>query len=103
MFLDTKEKDRILGEEPSLHHLLKGRKRQEQRTVHRIHATDGTLQTSSADILSTSTDHMHRNYDHIPVNDGSMRLMMDCVILTIPPTANTTLDKPITMDEHYMQ
>jgi hypothetical protein len=37
--IDTGEQDRMLGEEPSLHHLLKGRKCQEQPTVNQIYDT----------------------------------------------------------------
>ena len=45
MFIDSGEQDRITGEEPSLHHLLKTRKREAQRTVHRVYDTDGILKT----------------------------------------------------------
>ena len=40
-FLDTGEQDRMLREEPSLHHLLKGWKRQEHRTIHQIYDNIG--------------------------------------------------------------
>jgi len=65
MFVDNGEQDRIMGEEPSLHHLLKTRKRQVQRTVHQMYDTDGSLKTSPVDILRLYTAHMRRKYDRI--------------------------------------
>ena len=56
MFIDNGEQDRKTGEEPSLHHLLKIRKRQAQRTVHQVYDTNGSVKTSSADILRVFTD-----------------------------------------------
>jgi hypothetical protein len=96
---DTWEQDRLLGEEPSLHHFLKGRKRHEQRTVHEICGTDGILHTTSADILRISTHHMRCKYDHIPIYVESVRRITDCGLPTIPPTANVALEEPITLDE----
>ena len=56
--MDKGENDRIQGEEPSLQNLLKVRKRQEERTVHRVYDTDGSLKTSPADILRVFTECM---------------------------------------------
>ena len=53
MFIDNREQDRIKGEETSLHHLLKIRKRQAQLTVHQVYDTDGPLKTSPADIIAS--------------------------------------------------
>ena len=41
--IDTGEQDRMLGEEPSLQQLLKGWKRQEQRTVRQTCVLMGSL------------------------------------------------------------
>ena len=59
----------MLGEDPSLHHLLKGRKRQEQRIVHQIYDNIGIQHTSFADILSIFTEHMRCKYDHITIDE----------------------------------
>ena len=78
MFIDNGEQDSITGEEPSLHHPLKIRTRQAQRTVHQVSDTDGSLKTSPADILRVFKDYMIRKYDHIQVDEESMRHMMNC-------------------------
>ena len=76
--IDTGEQDRMLGEEPSLHHLLKGRKRQEQRTVHQIYDNIGIQHTSSTDILRIFTDHKRCKYDHRTIDDECVRRITDC-------------------------
>ena len=69
MFIENGEKDRITGEEPSLHHLLKIRNRLAQRTAHQVYDTDGSLKKSPAEILRVCTDYMRRNYDHMQVKE----------------------------------
>ena len=101
MFIDNGEQDRISGEEPSPHHLLKIRKRQAHRTVHQVYDTDGSLKTPPADILRVFTDYMRRKYDHIQVNEERMRHMMNCGLNLIPSAANTTLEESITMEELF--
>jgi len=96
--IDIGEQDRMLGEEPSLHHLLKGRKRQEQRTVQQIYDS-GILHTSSDDILRIITEHMRSKYDHITIDGECVRSITDCGLRTIPPAANEALEDPIIMDE----
>ena len=97
--IDIGEHGRNLGEEPSGHHLLKGRKRQEQRTVHQIFDNIGVQHTSSTDILRTFTEYMCCKYDHITIDDKCVRRITDCGLRTIPPAANEALEEPITMDE----
>ena len=101
MFTDNGEQDRITGEEPSLHHLLKIRKRQSQRPVHQVYDTDGSLKTSPADILRVFTDYMRRKYDHIQVNEEIMRHMTNCALETIPSAVNTVLEESKTMEELF--
>jgi len=101
MFIDNGEQDRITGEEPPLHHLLKIRKRQVQRTVHQVYDTDGSLKTSPADILRVFTDYMRRKYDHIQVNEERTRHMMNCGLKTMPSAANTAREESITMEELF--
>ena len=95
------EQDRIIGEEPSLHHLLKTRKRQVLRTVHQMYDTDGSQKTSPADILRLFTEHMRPKYDRIQTNKERMRHMMNCGLKTIPLAANIALKEPITMEELF--
>jgi len=101
MFIDNGEQDRITGEEPSLHYLLKIRKWKAQRPVHQVYDTDSSLKTSPADILRDFTDYMRRKYDHTQVNEERMRHVMNCGLKTIPSAANTTLEESIKMDELF--
>jgi hypothetical protein len=49
-FIDIDEQDRQSGEQPSIYHIVKSRKRQEGRTVHCIH-DDGNPQTNNINII----------------------------------------------------
>jgi hypothetical protein len=99
ILLDNGEQDRIVGEELSIHHLIKAIKRQKTSTVTQTYDQEGTLQMSSADILRTFSVHMRRKYDHIPIADESIRRMVDCGLKKISSAANTTLEEPVTVDE----
>ena len=65
MCVDNGVQDRLGSEDPSLHHLIKERKRQVQRTVHTIHDKNGSLLTSSLDILLAFAEHFKHKYDSI--------------------------------------
>jgi len=54
LVVDTGEQDRLVGGEPSLHDLLKTRKRQATRLINQIYDDNGILQTSTASILKVS-------------------------------------------------
>jgi len=88
-------------EDPSLHHLIKERKRQVQRTVHIMHDKNGSPQTSSLDILSVFVEHFKRKYDTIPVSEECMMRLMDCNLSTVPDAANLALEEPVTLEEIY--
>ena len=77
MWVDNGVQDRF-GEDPSLHHLMKERKRQVQRTVHMIHDKNGSAQTSSIDILRVFAEHFKRKYDTIPVSGECIKRLVDC-------------------------
>jgi len=57
MWVDNGVQDRFGEEDPSLHHLIKDRKRQVQRTVYMILDKNGSPQTSSLDILHVFAEH----------------------------------------------
>jgi hypothetical protein len=97
--IDTGEQDRMLGGEPSLLHHLKGRKLQEQRTVHQIYDNNGILHTSFSEILLMITEYIYCKYDHITLDDECVRHINDCGLQTISPAAKEVLEEPITMDE----
>jgi hypothetical protein len=67
MMVDNSDYDRFKDEEPSLHHLLKERKRQHQRTIHTIYDTNGSLLKSSRDILRAFTEELKQKYDTLSI------------------------------------
>jgi hypothetical protein len=101
MWVDNGEQDRYGHEEPSLHHLIKEWKRKIKRTVHTIHDENGTLLTSSRDILRVIVDHFKRKYDTIEVNGNCMKRIMECNMSTVPDAANLALEEPIMLEEIY--
>jgi len=86
---------------PSLHHLIKERKRQVRRTLHTIHDKNGSLLTSSLGILRAFAEHFKRKYDTIPVSGECMKRIMDCNLSTVPDSANLALEEPVTLEEIY--
>jgi hypothetical protein len=101
MWVDNGTQDRSGEEEPSLHHLIKERKRQVQRTIHMIYDKNGSPQTSSLDILCAFVEHFRTKYDTITASGEYMKRLMDCNMSTIPDTANIALEEPVTMEEIY--
>jgi len=78
LLVDTGEQDRLVGEEPSLHHLLKTRKRQASRLINQIYDDSGILQTSSVSILKVFSTRFHSKYKHIQIDERSVRRLADC-------------------------
>jgi hypothetical protein len=97
MWVDNGEQDRYEHVEPSLHHLKNERKRKIQSTVHTIHDENGTLLTSSRDILRVFAHHFKCKYDTIEVNGDCMKRIMERNM----STANLALEEPITLEEIY--
>jgi len=101
MWVDNGVQDRFGEEDPSLHNLIKERKRQVQRTVHMILDKNGIPQTSSLDILCVFAEHFKSKYDTIAVSGECMKRLMDCNLSTVPDAANLALEEPVTLEEIY--
>ena len=99
ILLDTEEHTRIAEEGPSLHQILRSRKRQEARIIHCIHDSYGNPQTNSTDILCTFTESMQIKYDYIQVDEDCVQRMANTSKKTLPHAANKVLDPPVTMEE----
>ena len=99
ILLDTEEHTRIAEEGPSLHQILRSRKRQEARIIHCIHDSYGNPQTNSTDILCTFTESMQIKYDYIQVDEDCVQRMANTSKKTLPHAANTILDAPIAMEK----
>jgi hypothetical protein len=102
MMVDTSDYDRFRDEEPSLHHLLKERKRQRQRTIHTLCDNNVTIQHTSIDILRAFAEHFRQKYDTKPIQTDQIRTLLECNMPRIPEEANEQFEQPIIMDElHY--
>jgi len=101
MWVDNGVQDRFGEEDPSLHHLIKKRKWQVQRTVHMILDKNGSPQTSSLDILRVFAEHFKSKYDTIAVSGECMKRQMNCNLSTIPDAANLALEEPVALEEIY--
>ena len=99
VMLNTAEHDRIDGETPTLHHLLKNRKRQENRMINKIGDDNGVTQENSLAILKAFSTHFLNAFQTIDVEEGCTNSMLQCNIRPIPPEINSTLIEPITEDE----
>jgi hypothetical protein len=89
-------------EEPSLHHLLKGHKRQESRMFNNVYGKDGNIQNTPMNILRTFTMSMKKKYDTIQVDSDSVNRMLQRQKKHIPQETNEALDAAITMDELHI-
>jgi len=85
----------------SLFHLIKRRKRREQRTIKHIMGPKGEIQTSMKDILNTFGDCLWRKYAPIHVDDGCIRRMATTGHQRLPEAWKGTLDRPLMTDEIY--
>jgi len=99
LFLTIAERDRIDGENPSLYHLLRARKRQEIRILQAIQDRNGVTLTTVADIMNIFKNYLQTKFDTIPVGGESVRGMMQSVTKKLPQDATRALDTPITLDE----
>ena len=60
LLVDTSDHDRLAGEDPSLYHLIKARRRHENRLIKEIVDDDGILHTTSASILKAFAVHFRK-------------------------------------------
>ena len=60
--IDTGDKERTTGETPSLHHIIKTRKRQESRTIKQIRYDQETTHTTSIIIMKAFTTYFRTKF-----------------------------------------
>ena len=99
MMLNTAEQDRIDGETPSLQHLIKSRKRQENRMIRTIRDDNGVTQETSPTMLKAFTTYYCNAFRSIDVQEDCMEKVLQHGIRPITPEMNSTLTEPITVDE----
>jgi len=67
--IDAREPKMYQGENPSVFHLIQGRKRREAQMILEIQDENGNLQTTKRGILNNFVGHMKRKYGPIQVDD----------------------------------
>jgi hypothetical protein len=97
--LNTVEKDRILGEEITIHQYIKSRKRRMASTVSQVTDEQGAHQTDQAEILRIFTDHLVKKYERRNVNVKCMHHLLDGGLNTVPLEVNLALDEPLEIEE----
>jgi len=97
--VDTGEQDKMSGEYPSLHHLIKTRKRQARRTIRQICDDEGITHAESMDIMKVFTMHFRKKFCPIRIDEGSARLLLNCELRTVTHEMNSVLEEPISLDE----
>jgi len=97
--IDATEKDRAGGEEPSLYHLIKVRKRQSSRVIQEITDDDGMVQKTSLDILRAFADYFRRKFEPIPMGRQRIERLVPRGMRAIPPEYKEALTAPITEQE----
>jgi hypothetical protein len=88
-------------EEPSLHHLLKERKRQQQRTINTLYDAEGVLQDTSINILRDFAGYFKDKYATKPIQPDKIRALLDCNLPKIPDEEHEHLEKLISTEEIY--
>jgi hypothetical protein len=99
VLVDICDRDRLRGEGMFLDHPLEGRQRQKQRMVQFVCDQNGNNKSTTADILRVFTDYFKHKYDRRPACVESMTSLLLDEIKILPESANTALEKPITLDE----
>jgi hypothetical protein len=97
--LNTAEQDRVEGEPPSLHHLIKNRKRQENRMINKTRDDNSLMHGSSTAILKAFTTQFQKAFQLTDVQEDSMDKVLQRGIRSISHEMNSSLTEPITVDE----
>jgi hypothetical protein len=97
--LDIADVDRFPGEQPSLYHLMRSRKRQEQRHVTTITDSHGSRHTTNKTILLTFTQFLETKYADIEVDMREAVKKGRALKNKVAQEANDAPVETLTMDE----
>ena len=98
LLVDIGEQDRLQGEEPSLHHLLKARKRKAKRLITQVLDDNDILQTSSMSIMKVFSSYFRTKFQPIQVDDGSLKRLANCGVKCVTPETYAAIQEPITLE-----
>ena len=99
ILLDLPEQDRAVDEPPTLHHLLKARKRQGNRLINQIIDENNETHNTSTSILKAFSSHFQRTFQPIKTSEHSITQLIRCGLRKISPETNTSLTCPISKEE----
>jgi hypothetical protein len=99
IYLDNAEQDAVNGEEPTMYHIIKAKKRQTNRTITHITDDQGMVQTNQETILRTFDNHMRTKYEPIPIQEEAYGEIIRSIQRTTTREENDNLELPITEDE----
>lgn len=99
MMLDTEEYDKTIGETPSLHHILKSRRRQSSRAVQEIRDKNDRIQSTSAAIIKVFEKHYKEKFKPKQIDVMKATQLLECELRRVPTEANEILEKQVTMGE----
>ena len=81
LLVDSAGHDLTAGEHPSLHHLLRNRKRKETRLIRQVVDDNDERQTSSMTILAA---HFRQAFQSIESQDQCAKQLLECGLRSIP-------------------
>jgi hypothetical protein len=99
VLLKTEDRDKITGETPTLHHYTKSRKRRTKLTIIYLLDENRIMTMGQKEIIHIFTDHMTRRYNRIMIDERCIQEIISCGMNTIPMTANSALEEPLTVGE----
>jgi endonuclease/exonuclease/phosphatase family metal-dependent hydrolase len=97
--LNNDERYRLEGENTTLYHILKSRKRQESKSVQIVYDEEGVPQTTKVGILKTFRNYMYKKSGNITIEYVSLRRLLDGRHNILPNEATEAIDAPIKMYE----
>ena len=97
--IDARDPKMYQGENPSIFHLIQGRKRREARMIREIQDENGNMQTTTRGILNTFVRHMKWKYGPIHVEDAHVDQMVNAGNHQRTQTWSNILDMSITEEE----
>jgi hypothetical protein len=91
-------------EGPTQYHIIRGRERREQRTVHSLQTEDGELLVTSRAIPHAFHDrYQQQQHNKIPREDSHYQYLVQHMKTPIPNYAEAALMTPVTLGElHYV-
>jgi len=95
--IENEDQNMLLGKKPSLFHLLKMRKRREDRMIHNVQDGCGGTQTSAQGIVRTFVNFLRRKYESIAVDVECVTYMAKGGKKEIWIICKDALGEPITL------